>query len=188
MNNVMRALVDVPSGVLKAICNNVLYGSRISIIAAIAPSAELTINRGSKVNIKDHFRARSGAHIRVRKGAQLYIGRNVSVNHGCMIVCHESVIIGKDVQFSPNVMVYDHDHDYNATGGIKGMRYKTSPVKIGNNVWIGANSIILRGADIGDNCVIAAGSVVKGSVPPDSVFINKRETIIKGYEYTDSEK
>ena len=48
---------------------------------------------------------------------------------------------------------------------------------IGRNVWIGANTVILRGTTIGDNAVIAAGSVLKGDVAPNTVFLNKRENL-----------
>ena len=47
-------------------------------------------------------------------------------------------------------------------------------MSIGDNVWIGANSVILRGSVIGSGCVIGAGSVIKGTYPPDSVIIQKR--------------
>ncbi len=176
MNNIARAIIEVPTGIIKAITNNILHGSHISPVCAVNPFAEITIDRGSKVSIGSHFRARGGSHTRVRKGASLNIGRNVSVNHGCMIVCRESIEIGNDVQFSPNVMVYDHDHDYRANGGVKSMKFKTSPIKIGDNVWIGANTVILRRTEIGDNCVIAAGSIIKGVYPDNSVIVQKRTT------------
>lgn len=87
------------------------------------------------------------------------------------------IVIGDDVQFSPNVMVYDHDHDYKAKGGVKSMKYKTSPIFIGNNVWIGANSIILRGVRIGDNAVIGAGCIVNKDVPDNTVLVQKRISV-----------
>lgn len=179
MNRIIRAVIEVPSGILKAAVSNLLYQSRISPLCAIAPTAEIGISFGASVRIGAYFRARSGSHIRVRKGGVLRIGNSVSVNHGCMIVCHDRIRIGNDVQFSPNVMVYDHDHDYQAPGGVKSMRYKTSPVTIGDNVWIGANSVILRGTVIGDRAVIAAGSVVKGRIPADSLVYGRRKTVAR---------
>ena len=53
--------------------------------------------------------------------------------------------------------------------------YICAPVTIGKNVWIGAGTIILKGSAIEDNCIIAAGSVVKGIIPEGSVFMQKRE-------------
>lgn len=179
MNKYVRMAVEVPIGIIKATFNSIRKNVRISPKCAIAPSAEITIESGSIVNICSKFRARSGSHIRVRKGAQLIIGSNTSVNHNCMIVCREKIEIGSDVQFSPNVMVYDHDHDFRAEGGVKSMKYKSSPIKIGNNVWIGANTIILRGAKIGDNAVIGAGCVVKGEIPAGAVFVQKKASEIR---------
>ena len=125
---------------------------------------------------------RDGAKIRVRKGAVCEIGKSVLVNSSNVIAVHERVSIGDNVQLAPGVQIYDHDHDFRAKGGIEAMEYISSPITIGNNVWIGANSIILRGAIIGDNCVIAAGSVIKGEYPPDSVIYQKRETNIKQFK------
>lgn len=176
MNKYTRMAIEVPTGIIKTIINKVLRGSavKLPIKCAIAPSAELTIDRGATVSIGTNYRQRSGSHIRVRKGAKLVVGNNVSINHGCMIVCHKDIEIGNDVQFSPNIMIYDHDHDFRAEGGVKAMKYKSSPIRIGNNVWIGANSVILRGSIIGDGAVIAAGSIVKGEVPGEAVFVQKR--------------
>lgn len=180
MNNIMRAVIEVPTGIIKAAVNNLVHGSHISMVCAISPAAELTINAGrGNVVIQNFFRMRSGSHIRVRKGGFFSIGKNVSVNHGCMIVCHEKIVIGNDVQLSPNVLIYDHDHDYKTNGGVKSMRYITSPVVIGNNVWIGANCVVLRGTVIGDNAVIAAGSVIKGRIPEGTVVYNRKEMIMR---------
>lgn len=75
---------------------------------------------------------------------------------------------------SPNVQIYDHDHDFRTEGGVKAGKYRTESIEIGSNVWIGANSVILKGSRIGDNAVIAAGSIVKGEVPSGTVLIQKR--------------
>lgn len=96
-----------------------------------------------------------------------------------MIACHKSITIGNDVMFSPNVQIYDHDHDFRVAEGVKAGKYKTEPIIIGNNVWIGANTIILRGTVIGDNTVIAAGCVIKGVIPPNSKVYQKRELKIQ---------
>ena len=168
-------MIEVPTGILKMGMIKLFHGTsvKLPLISAVSPIAEITVDRKAKVSIGSKFRQRSGSHIRIRKGAELKIGNNVSVNYGCMIVSHENITIGNDVQFSPNVMVYDHDHDYSADGGVKSMKYKCAPISIGNNVWIGANSVILRGSSIGDGVVIGAGSVVKGSVPAETIYIQK---------------
>ena len=85
-----------------------------------------------------------------------------------------AITLDSGVELSPNVQIYDHDHDFRADGGIKAGKYKTTPVSIGKNVWIGANSVILRGSTIGENAVVGAGSVVKGMIQENSVFVQKR--------------
>lgn len=142
-----------------------------------SPLTEIDLGKKSTLKLGKFVRARSGSKIKIRDGAVVEVGENTSFNHGCIIVSYEKITIGKDVQFGPNVLIYDHDHDFRAKNGLKELKYKTSPVEIGNNVWIGANVIILRGTKIGDNCVVGAGSVIKGEFESDTVIIQKRETI-----------
>ena len=85
----------------------------------------------------------------------------------------EQITIGDYCKFGNNLVIVDHDHNYKDCGIKKkdSQEFLTAPIKIGNNVWVGANVVILRGTDIGDNCVIAAGSVVKGTVLPNTLFV-----------------
>ena len=53
------------------------------------------------------------------------------------------------------------------------------PITIEDNCWIGANATILRGTHIGEGCVIGAGTVVKGEIPPHSIVTSNREMVIK---------
>ena len=171
-------MVCVPCGTVKMLWTKLFHviNFRAPLICLVSPHTEITMDYGAKLSIGKRFKMRDGAKIRVRKGAICRIGRNVSVNSNNMIACHESIIIGDNCQFSPNVQIYDHDHDFRSESGIGAMKYKTSPVKIGNNVWIGANTVILRGTEIGDNCVIGAGSVIKGTFPTNSIIVQKRTT------------
>lgn len=178
MNKYARALIHVPFGVLKMGFTKLfhIHSFHAPYLCAISPLTEITLDKGGDLFIGNGFRMRDGAKIRVRKGASCSIGNNVSVNSNNMIACREHIEIGDHVQFSPNVQIYDHDHDFRAEGGIGSMQYKTSPVKIGNNVWIGANTVILRGTVLGDGCVVGAGSVIRGTYPPGSVIVQKRQT------------
>ena len=183
MNKYVRAVVCVPCGMIKMVWTKLFHFRSFSgpIISLISPHTEITMDNGAELKIGKGFKMRDGAKIRVRKDAVCIIGNNSSVNSNNMIVCHERIEIGDDVQLSPNVQIYDHDHDFRTDGGVKAGKYKTSSVKIGNNVWIGANTIILRGTEIGDNCVIGAGCVVKGKYEADSVIIQKRNEEVKRF-------
>lgn len=178
MNKYVRAAVCVPCGIIKMAWTKLFHFSSFSgpVISLVSPHTEITMENGSELRIGRNFKMRDGAKIRVRKGAKCIIGNNTSINSNNMIACHERIEIGDDVQLSPNVQIYDHDHDFRAEGGVKAGKFKTGAVKIGNNVWIGANTVILRGTEIGDNSVVGAGCVVKGIFPENSVIIQKRVT------------
>lgn len=62
MNNVLRAMIEIPAGIMKASLNNFFYRSHISLFCAISPIAEITINCGAKVKIGSAFRARGGTY------------------------------------------------------------------------------------------------------------------------------
>lgn len=181
MNKYIRAFTDFPTALLKLLILKVLHGKNFKseFFTFMSPSSEVTMDKGATLNLGRNFRQRSQSRIRVRHGAKLTMGENISLNHGCMVVAHENIEIADGVQFGPNVLIYDHDHDYKIEGGINKGAYKTSPIFIGKNVWIGAGSIILRGTTIGDNAVVAAGSVIKGDFPSDCLIYQPKETKVK---------
>lgn len=181
MNKFVRGLVVIPFGITKMILIKLFHIKyfRGPVICQISPFTEITLDNGGKLEIGERFKMRDGAKIRVRKGAICKIGKNTSVNCNNIITSRKKIIIGDNVQFSPNVQIYDHDHDFEIEGGIKVGKYKTGSIEIGDNVWIGANAIILRGTKIGDNAVIAAGSIVKGEIPTGAIFIQKKNNEIK---------
>lgn len=184
MNKYLRALVVYPVGAVKMTALRLLHGRKFRgpALCQVSPGTELTVDRGAELHIGAGFKMRRGAVLRVRDGAVCRLGRNVSLNLGNMLACQQSVTLGDDVILSPNVQIYDHDHDYRAEGGVAAMRYRTAPVVIGSNVWIGANCVILRGTVIGDNCVIGAGCVVRGEIPSGSVVTQERALTIRSRE------
>jgi len=150
-------------------------------IERFSPKTELDIGKNSMLLLKKAVRAHSGTKIRVRKNAKLIIGNNTAFNYGCIITCHHEITIGDRAIFGPNVLVYDHDHDFRTDEGVTEGKYKYGSVEIGNNVWVGANVVILRDTKIGDNCVIAAGSIVKGTFPDNTLIVQTRETKVIEY-------
>ena len=78
------------------------------------------------------------------------------------------VDIGDKVLFTPNVSIYTAGHPVHPEMRNTGYEYGI-PVKIGNNVWIGGNSVITPGVTIGDNVVIGAGSVVTKDIPANVI-------------------
>ncbi|GAB6733813.1 TPA: DapH/DapD/GlmU-related protein [Bacillus paranthracis] len=106
-------------------------------------------------------------------GATVTIGDRTYINRRTEIMCKEKVEIGKDCAISWDVTITDTDyHSINN-------RYDTSPVKIGNNVWIGCNATILKGVCIADGAVIAANSVVTRDVPPNCLVAGVPGEVVK---------
>ena len=143
-------------------------------IERFSPGTMVNIWRGGKLVLGEKVRAHTGTKLSVTPNGCLAIGDNTKFNYNCIVVARECIEIGKGVEFGPNVLIYDHDHDFRVEGGLKAGLFKTAPVIIGDNSWIGAGTIILRGSQIGKNCVIGAGCVVSDSIPDNTVLIQER--------------
>lgn len=152
---------------------------KFSAFNNFSPFTQIELDQKSTLILNKRVRAKSGTKIKLRNKSIVEIGQDTSFNHGCMLISHEKVTIGNNVQFGPNVLIYDHDHDYRTENGLKNLQYKTAPVEIGNNVWIGANVVILKGTIIGDNCVVGAGSILKGTYTRDKLIIQEKKTVLR---------
>ena len=93
--------------------------------------------------------------------------------------------IGKNVQITRGVIILTHGYEWSVIKGISGeVLGSAGKVTIGDNCFIGMNTIILKGTTIGENCIIGAGSVVSGTIPADSVVVgNPARVIMSVAEY-----
>lgn len=100
--------------------------------------------------------------------AKIVIGKNSRI-HGTCIHAYEEITIGENCLIAANCQIVDsnrHELSFDNPSQRLKVSTKAKPVRIGNNVWIGANSIILPGVTIGDGSIIAAGSIVTKDIPP----------------------
>lgn len=117
--------------------------------------------------------------IYVRNGAELEIGEGSGFS-GVSIVCWNKIVIGRNCGFGGNVFIWDTDfHGICYTDRTVFEKIKTDPIRIGNDVWIGANTIVLKGICIGDRSVIGAGSVVTKDIPSDEVWAGNPAKFIR---------
>ena len=121
----------------------------------------LFLGPGASLLVEGAFKIYSGARVYINEGAQLVLGSGY-INSSLNLSCFERIVIGKEVAISEGVTIRDSD-DHAITSSPTHKR--TSPVTIGNNVWIGMNATILKGVNIGDGAVVAAGAVVSKDVP-----------------------
>ena len=135
-------------------------------------SKEAKIIFGEKIEIRNNLSVVAG------KNAELYIGNNVFINNFCSINCLEKIEIGENTLLGEAVKLYDHNHQYSAEK-VEHQQFKTAPIKIGKNCWLGSNVIVLKGVEIGDNSIIGAGCIIYKNIPAGSVVINQQELVIK---------
>jgi acetyltransferase-like isoleucine patch superfamily enzyme len=119
-------------------------------------------------------------NLEVFDNGKIVFGNNVSINKGFSIVSRKSIVFGNNIMIGPNVMIYDHDHNFNKKNIIfKNQGYKSSSITIGDNVWFGANVFISKGVKIGNNVVVAANSVITKDIPNNSLVAGNPFKIIK---------
>ncbi len=107
-----------------------------------------------------------GFHCEV--GTNIKAGKNLFVNYNCVFLDWWPIEIGDHALFGPNVHLYAANHPMDAVQ--RRTQFKpASPIRIGNDVWIGGNTVILNGVTIGDRAIIGAGSVVTRDVAADTV-------------------
>lgn len=133
----------------------------------LAVLQELLGSVGSEAWIEPPFFCDYGAHIT--------IGDHSFINVNCVLLDSAAIHIGENTLLAPGVQLLTATHPVSAHERIVAPAerqpgrapYRTSarPITIGNNVWIGANSVVLPGVEIGNNTVIGAGSVVTSSIP-----------------------
>lgn len=108
-------------------------------------------------------------------GAVLKIGNRVLINQGASVCATSYIEIGDDSQIGDFTSVMDTDYHKLEPG----TPVRTEPVIIGTNVWLGRNVIVLPGSKIGDHSVVAAGSIVRGDIPPRVVVAGSPAKVIK---------
>ena len=97
-------------------------------------------------------------------GTHIEVGKNFFANYNCTILDVAKVVIGDNCQMAPNVAIYTAGHPVHPA--IRNTAYEYGiEVTIGDNVWIGGNTVICPGVHIGSNTVIGAGSVVTKDIP-----------------------
>lgn len=109
-------------------------------------------------------------------GRNIIIGKNVFINSGCCFQDQGGIEIGNNVLIGQQVVLATLNHDLQPN---KRANMIASPIKIGNDVWIGAHATILPGVTIGDGAVIAAGAVVTKDVPKNTVVAGVPAKAIK---------
>ncbi len=109
-------------------------------------------------------------------GKNIRLGKNVFINSGCRFQDQGGIIVGDGVLIGHNVVLATLNHDVDPQ---KRSDMFPAPIRIGNNVWIGAQATVLPGITIGDGAIVAAGAVVSRDVPANVIVGGVPAKIIK---------
>jgi acetyltransferase-like isoleucine patch superfamily enzyme len=129
-----------------------------------------------------------GAFSQLRPSSQYggLVGEGCNIGDGstfgpyAYIGCAGFIEIGRDCMFGPRVSLIAENHRIPVDGqALKGAGVTRLGIRIGNDCWIGANTVILDGARIGEGSIIGAGAVVRGVIPPSSIAVGVPARVIK---------
>ncbi len=120
-------------------------------------------------------------------GTNIQVGKNFFANYNCMIIDVARVRIGDNCQMAPNVAIYTAGHPIHPVSRNSMYEYGKE-VTIGDNVWIGGNTVICPGVHIGDNVVIGAGSVVTKDIPDWTVAVGNPCRVLRQITEDDRRK
>lgn len=140
---------------------------------------------GSKVKIGKNTTWRRGFSIMKTASARVEIGANCFFNNDCSINANCLVKIGEGTLLGENVKIYDHNHRFNMHKKLKDQGFSNGTVMIGERCWIGSNVTILKGAEIGNNCVISAGCLISRKIADNSIVRPNQEIEIEEIIYRD---
>lgn len=112
-------------------------------------------------------------------GKNIHVGKNVFINSGCCFQDQGGIFIGDGVLIGHNVVLATLNH---AVDPQKRSDMFPAPIRIGNNVWIGAQATVLPGVTIDDGAIVAAGAVVTRDVPANVIVGGVPAKIIKKIE------
>jgi len=164
----VQAIWSVP--LFKARCHKVGKNLKLPNGIPLIIGHHLKIILGDNVTI---LRSTIGAS-KVFDNPVLIIGNNSSVGYGTVISVAKEVIIGDNCLIAPGCIIMDSDdHPIRPKERMNGepvAKDAVHPVRIGNNVWIGANCAILKGVTVGDNSIIATHSVITKDVVENCVY------------------
>ena len=130
---------------------------------------ELIPNTGTNLYIEPPFFCDYGYNI--------FCGDDVYFNVNCVVLDSAKITIGNTVFFAPGVQLYTSNHPLESES--RKTLENALPITIGNDCWIGGNTIICPGITIGNGCVIGAGSVVTKDIPDNSLAVGNPAKVIR---------
>jgi acetyltransferase-like isoleucine patch superfamily enzyme len=168
--------------ILKSVCRSVGKGLRAECLPYMRGSGNLILGENVYLSGRSGFYFMGGMPV----PPEITIGNGTFIGNGCTLSVARRIGIGEKCLISAGVRIHDNDgHPLDP-----GRRLRNEPIRqdeaadvvIGDNVWIGAQAIILKGVVIGDHAVVATGAVVTHEVPSLAVVAGNPARVVKMLE------
>jgi serine acetyltransferase len=134
------------------------HGCKIHADASVDASRSPGVRLGDKVTLNRYAYVQGG-------NGGVSLGNRVEINNFTIVNGTGGVDIGDDTLIGPGVRIISYQHRHARATTIREQAVDARPIRIGSDVWIGANAVILAGVTIGHGAVVAAGAVVREDVP-----------------------
>ncbi len=147
---------------------------------SVKKRVEILITDNAICKFGDNLRLLDYAFIQLTKPEpKLIVGDDVAIGRNTIIACKKLIKIGNYARIGPFVQIIDHDHSFIKNKLVMNQKAKCEDVIIGEDVWIGTHAVILKGVNVGDGAVIAAGAVVTRDIPENAIVGGVPAKIIK---------
>ncbi len=165
--------------VLRSVCAEVGEGLRAEQLPYMRGKGQLWLGKEVNLSGRSCFYFMNG----MSENPEIRVGDKTFIGHGCTFSAGTGIVVGTGCLISTCVRIHDNDgHPLDPE-----RRRRNDPirqdeareVRIGNNVWIGAHAMVMKGVTIGDDAVVAAGSVVTHDVPSAAVVAGNPARVVK---------
>lgn len=148
------------------------HGCKIHADASVDASRSTGVRLGDKVTLNRYAYVQGG-------NGGVCLGNRVEINNFTIVNGTGGVDIGDDTLIGPGVRIISYQHRHALGTTIREQVVDARPIRIGRDVWIGANTVIMAGVTVGDGAVVAAGAVVREDVPEFTVVAGVPATVRK---------
>ena len=145
--------------------------------ASLRRRGVVVFNNSVLSNVEFLGEARIEPYCRISGDPKVVVGHNFYMNSHCHV--QGDIVFGDDVLLGPKVVIWGRDHGIAAGELIRKQERVRSPIRVGNDVWIAASCVVLRGVSIGDGAVLGAGAVVTKDIPSNAIAVGNPARVIK---------
>jgi acetyltransferase-like isoleucine patch superfamily enzyme len=153
-------------------------GAHVGRRLSVDRGAQIITSRGARWCVGDRVSLGAGVILSVGDRASLTIGSDVRITHYTIIGAEDSISIADRAQIGEHCSIRDHDHDASAQS-MHRAALVSSPVRIGEDSWIGRGVAVLRGSHIGAGAVIGANAVVRSDIPQNAIAAGVPARVIR---------